>query len=413
MKKADNVPLPASERQALALEVGRVFTPAAPIDQKDLFAGRNEQLRRVVDAISQRGQHAVIFGERGVGKTSLANVLAEFLRTRGQVVAPHVNCDGGDTFTSLWRKVFAEINLVRETRNLGLRGGSQQELTRVSDTLAGDLTPDDVRRQLTHLGQQVLLIVILDEYDRLPNGALNRTLADTIKTLSDHSVPATLVLVGVADSVDELIGEHRSVERALVQVQMPRMSIAELHQIVTNGLSHLGAEVESEALDQIGALSQGLPHYTHLLGLYATRQAIDRGSLRLSVADVKAAVSEAIKNAQQSIVSAYHKATMSARQGSLYSQVLLACALASHDSLGYFQAADVRGPMSHIKGKIYDIPTYARHLNDFCEQSRGPVLQKTGVKHRFRFRFVNPLMEPFVIMQGLDDGLINWKDLER
>jgi hypothetical protein len=38
-----------------------------------------------------------------------------------------------------------------------------------------------------------------------------------IKVLSDNSVPATLVLVGVADSVDALIVEHQSIERALVQ----------------------------------------------------------------------------------------------------------------------------------------------------------------------------------------------------
>lgn len=255
--------------------------------------------------------------------------------------------------------------------------------------------------------------MILDEYDRLPNGSLSRTFADTIKTLSDHSVPATLVLVGVADSVDQFIGEHQSVERALVQVQMPRMSLTELHQVIHNGLSKLGADIKPEALDQIATLSQGLPHYTHLLGLYATRQAIDRGELRVTMEDVRAAVSEAIKSAQQSIVSAYHKATMSARQNNLYAQVLVACALARHDSLGYFQAADVRGPLSLIKAQNFDIPSFARHLNDFCEQARGPVLQKIGVKHRFRFRFVNPLMEPFVIMQGLDTGLVGWNDLER
>jgi hypothetical protein len=45
----------------------------------------------------------------------------------------------------------------------------------------------------------------------------------TIKTLSDNasSIKTTLILVGVADSVDELIGEHQSIERAIKQVPMP------------------------------------------------------------------------------------------------------------------------------------------------------------------------------------------------
>src|SRR5688500_10289417 len=93
-----------------AFEAGRVFRPNTPISEKDLFAGRVDQMRRVLDAVNQEGQHAVIFGDRGVGKTSLANVLSQFFQG-GVVLAPRVNCDGSDTFDRLWRKVFEQIEL--------------------------------------------------------------------------------------------------------------------------------------------------------------------------------------------------------------------------------------------------------------------------------------------------------------
>jgi MoxR-like ATPase len=57
--------------------VGRVFSPGAPVDKYALFAGRREQVADVINAVNQRSQHVVLFGERGVGKTSLANVLGE------------------------------------------------------------------------------------------------------------------------------------------------------------------------------------------------------------------------------------------------------------------------------------------------------------------------------------------------
>ena len=38
---------------------------------------------------------------------------------------------------------------------------------------------------------------------------------------------------------------------------------------------------------------------------------------------------------------------------------------------------------------------------------RGSVLKKSGVKRRFRYRFTDPLMQPFVIMKGLADGKIS------
>jgi hypothetical protein len=57
--------------------------------------------------------------------------------------------------------------------------------------------------------------------------------------------------------------------------------------------------------------------------------------------------------------------------------------------------------------KPYDIPAFSRHLKDFCEKKRGAILQKSGTARRYRFRFVNPLMQPYVVMHGLSAGLID------
>ena len=103
----------------------------------------------------------------------------------------------------------------------------------------------------------------------------------------------------------------------------------------------------------------------------------------------------------------------SPRSDNLYSQVLLACALAEADQLGYFAAADVRGPMSSIMQKRYEIAAFLRHLADFCDENRGPVLERMGVARRYRFRFRNPLLQPFVIRQGLANKLIERSDLSR
>ena len=213
------------ERQKLDLALAQAFSPAAPIDEKQLFAGRTDQLRTVIDAICQRGQHAILFGERGVGKTSLANVLSGFLEGIGKpVVAPRVNCDGVDTFSTLWRKVFSQIELSRSVKEIGFHAGDAKQSVTAAHELGKVITPSDVQHILTILAQNAVLIVIIDELDRLHDKRTKQLFADTIKTLSDHSVPASLILVGVADTVEELIQQHQSIERALVQVRMPRMS---------------------------------------------------------------------------------------------------------------------------------------------------------------------------------------------
>lgn len=399
------------EKVRLRIELNRVFNPAAPVDEKALFAGRLKQITQLLDAISQRGRHAIIYGERGVGKTSLANVLRPWLEGAGQnVIALRVNADGSDTFTTLWRKMFAEIQTSRQRRTPGFLGTETTEPVSVLSELPENATPDDVRRILMEFGWNAVLIMIVDEFDRLHGDDMNRLFADTIKTLSDHSVRATIVLVGVGRDVDELIKEHRSIDRALVQIHLPRMLTPELYEIIDKGMTRLGMTINSDAREHIALLSQGLPYYTHMLALYAGQEAIAHDSTKIDMSHVEAAIKQAIDAAHQSIRSDYHKAVSSPQKGNLYRQVLLACAQANTDEMGCFTAADVREPVRRITGNHrLDIPNFAQHLTAFCEGERGLILEKLGRKHRFQFRFRNPLMQPFVMLRGYADGMIKMR----
>lgn len=54
-----------------------------------------------------------------------------------------------------------------------------------------------------------------------------------------------------------------------------------------------------------------------------------------------------------------------------------------------------------ITGKPLDIPAFSQHLKDFSG-TRGPILEREGR----RYRFLKPLMGPYVILRGLTDKLI-------
>jgi hypothetical protein len=97
-------------------------------------------------------------------------------------------------------------------------------------------------------------IIVIDEFDRLRPDR-RRAFADMVKTLSDDAVAATVVLVGVADSVEQLLAEHQSVERPLLQIRMPRMSTKEIKDVVTNGLGELSMKIGPAALGRIAKLS--------------------------------------------------------------------------------------------------------------------------------------------------------------
>ena len=307
---------------ALSRRVSQVFTPAVPIDEDELFAGRAEQIDKAIAAINQRGQHAVVYGERGVGKTSLANVLSSRLVSDSgeKALAPRVNCDATDTFSSLWKKVLARVHLTDQTRAAGFREAPHQKTRPAAEKLPAKtpVTPDAVSALLGQLGRHRVLLVIFDEFDRLTHQPARRAMADTIKALSDYAVNATLVVVGVADTVGELIAEHESIDRCLTQIPMPRMEVGELYELLDKGTSKLGMELQPKARDKIAVLSQGLPPYTHRLALHATGAAIRSQRRVITQGDVSHAIRSVVEDAQQSLRENYRKAVSSPQAGNLF-----------------------------------------------------------------------------------------------
>ncbi len=402
---------PMAKKWRLKREVGHLFTPATPINEKDLFSGRRKQVEVVLSTVSQMGQHAILFGERGVGKTSLANVIAGFFRGPGNqtVVAPIVTCHTADSFPALWNRVFMEIKADRPS----LVFGPQKDNATLADLYKETyITPDVVREALAPVADKSIMILIIDEFDRLADAGDKQLFADTIKVISDKAVKATIILVGVADTVDELIAGHESIQRNLVQVPMPRMSYKEVEQIIKSRLPKVNMTVAADALGKICALSRGLPHYAHLIGQHAAWAAIEAGDSNITISHVNDAMTQLINNSQQTVTSAYHKATTSPNKKNLFSQVLLASAMAHCDDLGYFAAADVREPLSRIMGEEYDIPRYIKHLATFCDLSRGEILQQIGERYQRRFRFKNPLMQPYIVMRGVASGMIDLDTLQ-
>lgn len=374
-----------SKTQKLIL-VGEAFRPAAPVDDLELFAGREKQRSEVISAVTQVGYHVGLYGERGVGKTSLARVMAAIFNQPGirQFQAAMVSCHTDDTYESLWTNIFRRLD--RDIENF---------------------TPEGVRYEVERLDPPALIVV--DELDRLENDDALTLLADTIKTLSDNAVPSTMVLVGVAASIGDLIGEHESIIRNLAQIGMPRMEPGELRGILTKGCEHAGLGMEDAVVERIVSLSEGLPHYTHLLGHRSAERAVQDDRDLVTLADVEASIPQAVDG--HTIQSDYVKAIRSSQPGNLYREVLLACAIAPKNSLGYFTSGQIRDPLEVVAGRRLDIPAFSRHMKEFLDPDRGSVLMREGKERSYSYRFSDPMMQPYVVMSSLTDGLISTQQL--
>src|SRR4030042_4532661 len=99
--------------QEYDVKLSQNFSPATAISRKDFFCGRQSALRRVIDAVNQAGQHVIIFGERGVGKTSLANVIVDFLQpfTSETITSHKVNGFRESSFSDIWKTFFSYLKI--------------------------------------------------------------------------------------------------------------------------------------------------------------------------------------------------------------------------------------------------------------------------------------------------------------
>lgn len=317
-----NLTLPLTDDDWIhkSIEIQDLFSPAAPINEVSLIAGRQSQIAALSNAIFERGRHAILFGERGVGKTSLATTFHMMYASKTRsITAIRKPAFPEDTYNSLWRRVFAEM---------------QVDGVRISERYPGNIGPDDVVRELSSFSLNTYPIIILDEFDKFTDINGKRLISHTLKALSDAgSSNATIVIVGVAEDVNLLIEEHASIARNITEIKMPRMSPDEMIEIINQRYPKVGFSIGRGPLDNIVNLARGLPEYVHFLGRDAAVNASRQERLIVQTNDVDAAIRNMIRTSEQTSGDTYGVAVLSNKKNNLYKQVLLACALARNDDL--------------------------------------------------------------------------------
>ena len=389
-------PMDDESWSALRDEIIGLFTPGAPIDEIALFAGRQAQVQKIRDTVMSKGRHAVVFGERGVGKTSLSSIFHLGLSQTRPVVYIYVQCGSNDTYQEIWQRALRRIIF-------HIDGNEHVAI----DLVRGLITPDELEIILANFGNAVLPIIVFDEYDRIRDVQSRVLMSETLKQLSNSPTLCTLILVGVADSVTDIIAEHQSISRALVQIRMPRMYRDELKEIVTSRLRATPLSITDDALWRISHLSSGLPFYSHALGQASALNAIRQRKTQINEEMVISSINDCFEELDQTLIDSYVKAVVETRKGNIFKHVLAACALAEQDELGRFSAASLEAPLSEILGKEMKGPAFSFHLNELCLEERGAILAKTGSRSHYRFRFVQPIIQPFITMKSLSSGIIS------
>jgi Cdc6-like AAA superfamily ATPase len=165
-----------------------------------------EDIRR---ALVQKGRHIFIYGDRGVGKTSLAQTAA-FEHHSAATEPLLLACDPTSGFYRIARDLAIRLRAIdptvtrTTTRNsLGasykgfISGEVQKEIERGQVPLMQSINEAvGVVEYVTH-GQTSSKspVVVIDEFERIQKPEERALFADFVKQLADQSVPLTLIFL--------------------------------------------------------------------------------------------------------------------------------------------------------------------------------------------------------------------------
>lgn len=268
------------------------FTPSQPVLSNRMFAGRTEVLKTLIRSIEDQRLHVVLYGDRGIGKTSLLHILAQLARDARYIVR-YSSCGEETDFSEMMRAIAKDIPLLYHS-DYAPTSSEIESGRSLADLLPpGTLTVPQISDLFSKISNTRILI-IMDEFDRAHSPVFRRSIAELIKNLSDRSSRLQLVIAGVAANLTELIEHIPSIRRNILGYQVPNMNNAEIEELIHNGEKICGLTFDREAIAFISAVAYGSPYIASLLSQHAGLSAVDRDASRVEKQDVSGAINHSV-----------------------------------------------------------------------------------------------------------------------
>lgn len=314
---------------SFASELQAFFTPAQPISKPEHLHGRTTKLQNIRRSLNSPGKHVFIYGDRGVGKTSLAKTAAQLHLCLGDDL-PIVACQANTNFPELVESLCREVVRMNNHFRLIDQPSNIREAPHLQSIIP--LTVKNINDAIEAISRVIdtsvipTPIVILDEFDQLSSDVERKNVADLIKQLSDRGLALRLIICGIGSSLEELIGVHLSTDRYLSTIELEKIPHDARWQIITAAVEHFRVKIDQDSIIRIGQISDGYPYYVHLIGekifweLFDDSEKVDSVTSGHYDRGIKAAIEEA----QTSLKQAYDLATQKHSNSEDYEEVLWA-----------------------------------------------------------------------------------------
>lgn len=264
------------DKYTFGRKLNKVVSPSRPVISIEHLVGRGDQLDRIEKALFSPGRNVFIYGERGVGKTSLAATAANQWQSSDAEYID-ISCSPDSTVRSIVANIASQtVNTkwtsdckITEQATIGFKWlsyslKSEVSLTDFFSKIQGLSDALEVLKEVATLHSESPIVVV-DEVDRIESEKEIDLLADLLKQLGDKRVDLKFIFTGVGSTLNEILGAHRSAIRQLETIELPRLSWDARWDIAIHALSTFGIEISRDIYIRLAAVSDGYPYYVHLI----------------------------------------------------------------------------------------------------------------------------------------------------
>jgi Cdc6-like AAA superfamily ATPase len=357
------------------------FTPAQPISKPEHLHGRDAKLKTIQRALTSPGKHVFIYGDRGIGKTSLAKTAFQIQCPNAPRI-PIVACDNGASFAQLVGSICKQLAEVFWETSGNLNSPSPVPAFPVENSVR---TVNDAMEAIRNAAPPSggPFPIIVDEFDQLSSADDKKYFADLIKQLSDQELNVRFLICGIGQSLEELIGIHLSTDRYLAGVRLEQITHDARWQIIQSACDHFGLDFDRNSIIRIGQISDGFPYYVHLIGERIFWEVFDDANVvsTISIDHYARGIKAAIEEAQTSLRQAYELATQKHGGSDDYEEVLWAVA---DGSIMVRQTSEIY-TNSYLRiveeRRRRDVPLtkdlFYQRMNNLKKESHGAILRGT------------------------------------
>lgn len=395
------------EQKIIDSGVRDIYTPYQPVTTNSLFFGRKKEVGNIVKQLNTPGQHSVLFGDRGVGKSSLSNVVCDVL---SQMMARELIkkiCDSHDSFETIIEPLLQkvgydllvdkvecqnEISMTAAVKVPYVSAGVQHkdaDKTVFNGVKGRASSPSWVAERIKGLS----VLFLLDEIDVIKEEEKWK-IAELVKQLSDEGSSLKFLIVGIAETATELTNGHPSVQRCLKETRLPKMSDSEIDEIVLSGAEKLGLKFTARAVSRIRSVSSGFAHFAHLLALKSAEAAIATDRVEIDVVHIKLATDDAMDDAEGTLRTKYNEVVRSSNTGE-FVNILVSASMIDKDE---FNAADLRGVYARIYGHERNQGWFNNFLVKIVSDGPDTILKRLA---KGVYKFNDPRMPGFIKLVNL------------